>query len=139
MQILEIKTDQDDVVVLQIEGTNLTSAEEIKQFVDTVNGHFGKGTRNFVLDLSEVVVINGEGLYQIEQFWNKTKKSGGSAVFCSLKDKIQLLFALTKKAHFETFATLGEALASFEPKLPNDQPLGNAEQFEEGINVYDLL
>lgn len=118
MQILEIKTGQDDVVVLQIKGTNLTSAEEIKLFVDTVNGHFDKGTRNFVLDLPEVVYISFEGLYQIEQLWNKTKKYGGSTIFCSLKERVRTLFALTKKTHFEMYETLDEALASFEPPVP---------------------
>jgi len=65
---------------------------------------------------------------------------GGKAILCRLTDQIRSLFYITKILDFyEVRDTIEEALESFESKSLEDKSAVNPEEFEDGLNSYDLL
>ena len=73
--------------------------------------------RQVVLDLAEVTTTSGAGLHQISEWATLARASGGAVVLthCSMP-LLSLLAILRISRSVRIFATLAEAVASFEPR-----------------------
>lgn len=107
-----IRETRQDIILFRIEGeVTLHHAIELRKTFDS----FAKeGQKKVVVDLSSLDFIDSSGLAALIQLHVATKKIGGVLNLCSLSEKAQDVFQMTKlNTVFPTYETLEDALTGF--------------------------
>jgi anti-sigma B factor antagonist len=81
-------------VVVKLIGT--MDAEENKKFDAVWDGLLEKGSKSFVLDLSELDYINSAGLVSFVRNGKHALEKGGTIHICGIKGLVKELFEMTQ-------------------------------------------
>lgn len=107
-----IREKRQDIILFRIEG-EVTLQHSIK-LRKTFDSFAKEGHKKVVVDLSSLDYIDSSGLATLIQLHVSTKKIGGILNFCSLSEKAQDVFQMTKlNTVFPTYKTLEDALNGF--------------------------
>lgn len=137
---MTLEADTRNGVRIIILGGNITEYDGSPFLGRWIARDIEDGHKNFILDLSAVRHIDSSGLGEILAVLISAARVGGKAILCRLTDQIRSLFYITKILDFyEVRDTIEEALESFESKSLEDKSAVNPEEFEDGLNSYDLL
>ena len=111
---MKLKTrEQDGIAILEISG-QMIGGPEAAVVQETIKAQIVKGTKRFVLNLSEVDRMNSTGLGNLIGALTTVKNAGGELKLASVADKIQSLLVITKLVTiFESYETVDQALHSF--------------------------
>ena len=106
-----------DVVILDLKGRlwvlDMSLREVIKNLLE-------KGSRHFVLNLSDLSYMDSSGLGQMLSIWTSIKNKAGHMTVLSPSERIQRLFEITRLGTvFEIFDN--ETAAVTVAKLPQKQ------------------
>jgi anti-sigma B factor antagonist len=87
---------------------------------DRLGEEFGRllaqGTHDFVVDLTDVVVIDGAGLAQLVALFKRVRIGPGDVRLCAVPPWVKVVLAMTRLNRvFDSFDDRSAALASFQP------------------------
>jgi anti-sigma B factor antagonist len=88
----EEKTDH---CVIHFSG-NLIEKNQAIEMMDRFDEILSRGTRKFILDLSEFGYMNSTGLNTLISILTKARKAGGEAVVSSVPGNVKSLLAITR-------------------------------------------
>lgn len=112
---MEVTTEREDgVAVVALRGSvDAAHAEELhRAFGDLL----ADGVHNFVVDLKEVVVIDGAGLAELVNLFKRVRIGPGDVRLCGFPTWVKVMFAMTRlNKVFDSFETREAAVASFAP------------------------
>ncbi|MCA1751912.1 MAG: STAS domain-containing protein [Cryomorphaceae bacterium] len=107
-------TEKEGTAVLTMEGRLVDKAEAVEVSME-VEEELGKGTKQFVIDLTGLEYMNSTGLNILINMMNKTRNMGGDAVVAGATPRIHSLFTVTKlHTVFTMKATTAEAMLHFD-------------------------
>ncbi|MFA7331879.1 MAG: STAS domain-containing protein [Candidatus Delongbacteria bacterium] len=105
---------RDNLVVLTLKG-NLLGGPDADSFYNEVKSFLDKGNRQFVLDLSNVKLMNSSGLGILIKALKPVREAGGDFHLASVTEKIDSLFMITKLYQvFKSFPDVEQASRAFE-------------------------
>jgi anti-sigma B factor antagonist len=112
---LEVTTDiENDVAVIVLRGS--LDAEHADQLGDALADRLALGDRNFVVDMTDVGVLDGVGLASLVEMFKRVRIGPGDVRLCGLQAWVKVMFAMTRLNRvFDTFETREAAVASFAP------------------------
>ncbi|MEM7658867.1 MAG: STAS domain-containing protein [Bacteroidota bacterium] len=112
---MELSFDkQDNIGILGLSG-NLIGEKDGLPISENFSGYLENGTSQFVIDLSDLQLINSTGLGVLITLLTKARKAGGEVVLANPTDYIQNLLLITKlNTIFQIFPSTEEAVASFQ-------------------------
>ncbi|MDP2362051.1 MAG: STAS domain-containing protein [bacterium] len=104
---------QGGVVVLTLKG-NLLGGPDADTFYNEVKSYLDQGSRNFVLDLSNVKLMNSSGLGILIKALKPVREAGGDFHLACVTEKIDSLFMITKLYQvFKSFPDVEQAVRDF--------------------------
>jgi len=107
------KALEGNVVVLSLEG-NILAGGDASQIHETVHEELEKGNRNFVLDLSQVKLINSSGLGILIGALTAARNQEGDVRLAAVSEKVtHILEMMHLNKVFEIYGTVDAAKASF--------------------------
>lgn len=83
------------VIVLELDGSILGGPESVEINQNLIK-FIGEGSKKFIIDLSQVNVMNSSGLGTLIASLTAIKKNGGELKIAGANSKIQNLFTVTK-------------------------------------------
>ncbi len=105
--------NQDDVVILHLEGDLLGGPEAVK-LNEKINQLLDANRNKLVVDLGKVERMNSSGLGIMINALSTFKQNGGQLKLAHLRDRVRSLLSTTRLDHiFEIYDTIDAALASF--------------------------
>jgi anti-sigma B factor antagonist len=111
MKISEVA--QGDIIILTLKG-NLLGGPDADTFYNIIKKNLDKGTRNFVLDLGSVKLMNSSGLGILIKSLKPVREAGGDFHLANVTEKINSLFMITKLYQvFKNFSSIDEAINGF--------------------------
>jgi anti-sigma B factor antagonist len=103
-----------DLVLMSLKG-NLLGGPDADAFYNEVKGHLDQGCRKFVLDLSNVKLMNSSGLGILIKALKPVREAGGDFHLAAITEKIDSLFMITKLYQvFKSFPDVEQASRAFE-------------------------
>ncbi|MFB3777124.1 MAG: STAS domain-containing protein [Bryobacteraceae bacterium] len=113
---LEIsRREKEGILILDLKGP-LTAGQAATALRDSLRTHMGEGSRNVILNLSEVENIDSTGLGAMVMCFTALRKSKGRLVLLHLNRRHLELLVLTKLSTvFEIFDDEQQAVNSFFP------------------------
>ena len=104
MQVLSINSLRD-------EWQNRQILKELQRKIDT-------GANRFVVDLSQLNLVNSIGLNFLLTLFSKTKKKGGAVILANVSNRIQQILEITKLSTvFSIKTSVDTAVDSLSPQL----------------------
>jgi anti-sigma B factor antagonist len=112
---LEVTTGiEDGVAVIVLRGS--LDAEHADQLGHALADRLALGDRNFVVDMTDVGVLDGVGLASLVEMFKRVRIGPGDVRLCGLQAWVKVMFAMTRLNRvFDTFETREAAVASFAP------------------------
>lgn len=115
----------DDVVILCCKG-RFTYRDEATAFSEKI-AELLPATRQVVVELSELEALDSAGLGELVVVHMWAKASGCAMKLAGANPKIRQLFELTNLISvFDVYATLDDALRSFQRRVANDKAADHA-------------
>ena len=114
MEILEIEIrNVGEVKLLKLTG-RLTLGDSADRLRDTLDDLIGSGAHYFVIDLSEVAMLDSSGIGLLVRYLTNSKQLGGSLKLLNPSNfAVRTLKMIGLLNLFEVFQDQAEALASF--------------------------
>lgn len=86
--------DQGNVRILTV--YDLLGDYANRQILEIVQRSFDAGKCNFIVDLSQINVLNSVGLNFLLAMRSRTKENGGHLVVCGVNERVMQLLEMTK-------------------------------------------
>ncbi len=111
---MDVKTEQNEgITVLFVRDDRLdaNNSEELKAEFHRL---FGSGTKDLVVDLSEVLFIDSSGLGVLVSGYKNASAQHGTLKLSNLQLQVKSMFELTRLHRvFDIFSTVEDALQSY--------------------------
>ncbi len=110
---MEVTTEiEDGVAVVTLGGAVVI--EHADRLGEVFGGLLADGRHNFVLDLKDVVVVDGAGLAQVVGLFKRVRIGPGDVRLCDVPPWVKVVLAMTRLNRvFASFDDRGAAVASF--------------------------
>ncbi|MCH8902761.1 MAG: STAS domain-containing protein [Bacteroidetes bacterium] len=106
--------DKDSIHLVNFSGSFLTQPPPESDILNHINEKIESNCQNFVLNLSEVKIINSSGLGLLIKILTKARTIGGDAVLINVPDTLAQLLLVTKlNTVFKSFNSFEDAVANF--------------------------
>jgi anti-sigma B factor antagonist len=104
---------QGKIGILALNG-NLIGEKDGLPITENFSGYLENGTHEFIIDLSELQLINSTGLGVLITLLTKARKAGGEVILANPSEYIQNLLLITKlNTIFQIHPTVEEAIESY--------------------------
>jgi len=112
---VEVTTENEDGVAVVVVNGGLV-AGHADRLAESFAGLLALGTHNFVVDLSEMGVVDSSGLATLVELFKRVRIGPGDVRLCGLQPWVKVVFVLTRLNRvFDTFDDRAAAVASFSP------------------------
>ncbi len=112
---MKIKAENRGELVLMSLNGNLLGGPDADAFYNEVKSFLDKGSRKFVLDLSNVKLMNSSGLGILIKTLKPVREAGGDLHLASVTEKIDSLLVITKLYQvFKSYPDVEQASRAFE-------------------------
>jgi anti-sigma B factor antagonist len=110
---VEVTTEREDgVAVVALTGD--VDADHADELHAAFGALLADGFHNFVIDLTDVKVIDGTGLAELVNLFKRVRIGPGDVRLCGFPTWVKVMFAMTRlNKVFDAFETREAAVASF--------------------------
>lgn len=104
---------QGSTVIMALKG-NLLGGPDADAFYNEVKSYLDQGSRQFVLDLGDVKLMNSSGLGVLIKTLKPVREAGGDVHLACVTEKIDSLFVITKLYQvFKSYTDVEQAVQAF--------------------------
>ena len=115
MTRLDVTTEREDgVAVVVLSGSAI--GDQTRRMDDAFAGLLAAGEHDFVIDMTDVWVIDGAGMAALVGLFKRVRIGPGDVRLCGLQTWVTVVFAMTRLNRvFDTYEDRSAAVASFRP------------------------